>query len=171
MKSIGYSLLFMLFFANLAKGQYVPEPKIEAEVNQQIWKPFKQSYEAKDWRTFNELHSDDVLRISKWSGIKIGQEYKDRKRISYSKSTKRKQTIDLRFEHRIYSENVGYEVGYYRVIYDEPGKDRLITYSQFHVVVKKVNGIWKIAQDWDTDTINGNKVTEEDFAKGTPISF
>ena len=66
---------------------------------------------------------------------------------------------------------MGYEVGYYRVIYEEPGKETRMSHAQFHVVLRKENGVWKIAQDWDTGVINGVQLTAEDFAKGTPMVF
>lgn len=167
-----YSLVFVaLIGGNVFSQQYTPDPAIEAEVNLQVWKPFKVAYEARDWKSFNNLHTDDMLRVNKWGGIKTGIEYKASVEKSYQRKDSRKRTIDLWFEHRIYSDDFGYEVGYYRVIYDEPGKDQLITHARFHVVLKKINGVWKIAQDWDTNMINGVSITAADFAKGTPVRF
>lgn len=155
----------------LFSQEYVPSPETEALINEQIWKPFKQSYESRDWKTFNDLHTDDVLRISRWSGIREGNEYKERIKSSFQRSTQRKKSIDFWLEHRIYAENVGYEVGYYRIINTEPGKEKSTSYSRFHVVLKKEDGIWKIAQDWDTGIINGVEVTADDFAKGKPLKL
>ncbi len=44
-------------------------------------------------------------------------------------------------------------------------------YGQFHIVLKKIDGNWKITQDWDTDKINGKKLSEEDFDKQKPLQF
>ena len=145
--------------------------KLEAEVNEQVWKPFKKAFEARDGKQFNALHTDDVMRISTWSGIKVGKEYKDAIEQSYQKEDGRKRTIDFWLEHRFYRENAGYEVGYYRIITEEEGKAPRAHYARFHIVLKKVNGSWKIAQDWDVSNINGQEVTEEDFAKGTPLDL
>ena len=164
-------LLGMLLGTSVVAQEYQPDAATEAEVNEHVWKKFKTSYEARDWETFNSLHTDDVLRVSKWGGIKVGEEYKERVRQSYRRTPKRKKVIDFWFEHRIYAEEVGYEVGYYRVADMESGAESPASYAQFHVVLRKVDGVWKIAQDWDQGTILGEKITAEDFAKGTPEVF
>lgn len=151
--------------------QYVHNEATEKEVNDQVWKPFKLAYESRDSQAFNELHTEDVLRISQWGGIKVGKAYKDGVKQSYQKNSQRKKTIDFWFEQRIYSETFGYEVGYYRVISEEPGKKPVISHAQFHVVLKKQRGTWKIAQDWDSSVINGVKLTAEHFAKGNVLVF
>lgn len=170
MKAIYYTLVLCICTVAFSQ-QYVPDPAIAQEVNEQVWKPFKKSYEGRDWKTFNDLHTDDVLRINTWSGIREGDEYKKRVKNSNQRNTQRKKTIDFWLEHRIYSETTGYEVGYYRVVNEEPGKEPTTSYARFHIVLRKEDGVWKIAQDWDTSTINGEEVTAEDFAKGTPLSF
>ncbi len=151
--------------------QYVHSEATEKEVNDQVWGPFKQAYEARNWQTFNELHTGDVLRVSQWGGIKVGDAYKEGVKHAYQKNSTRKKTIDFWFEQRIYAETIGYEVGYYRVISEEPEKEPAISYAQFHVVLRKQNGMWKIAQDWDSTVINGVKLTAEDFAKGSVLVF
>lgn len=170
MKRTVYLFAILLATSVLAQ-EYVPNPATEAEVNEQLWKKFKASWEARDYETFNALHTDDVLRVSKWGGIKVGQEYKERVKQSYQRTPNRKRVIDFWFEHRIYSEDIGYEVGYYRVTDAKPSEESTASYAQFHVVLRKVNGVWKIAQDWDQESILGEKITAEDFAKGTPEIF
>ena len=102
--------------------------EIEKTVDEQIWKPFKKAWEERDWKLFNNLHTPDVLRITKW-GVRAGEEYRSTIRQAFQKEDARKRTIDFWMEHRIYSENVGYEVGYYRAVYEEPGKERHMTYA------------------------------------------
>jgi dienelactone hydrolase len=53
------------------------------------------------------------------------------------------------------------QIGYYRLIYQEDGKEVYRGFAQFHVVLKKINGKWKIAQDWDTRTLLGEDIREE----------
>ncbi|GJM31607.1 MAG: hypothetical protein DHS20C18_06080 [Saprospiraceae bacterium] len=172
-KKIGLVLLMLLSFiwAPAQEEVSAEQTAIEQEVNQQLWKPFKVAWEARNWEAFNALHTDDVMRISKWSGIQLGDEYKESIKASYQKKDDRKKTIDFWLEHRIYRENMGYEVGYYRISSEEPGKEIRNYYARFHIVLKKVNGQWKIAQDWDTNNINGVPVTEEDFAKGKVLEY
>ena len=171
MKKIAVLIAILLVFQLGFSQRYEHDASIELEVNEQVWKPFKQAFEDRDWERFNALHTDDVMRISTWSGIRIGEEYKNTIKESYQRVTQRKTFIDFRMEHRIYDEKVGFEVGYYRIIYEEPGKDRQFSYARFQVVLKKVEGVWKIAQDWDIDMINGVKVTKADFEKGPPLNL
>ena len=163
----GYTILIFLLSITLSFSQN--KQVIEKEVNQQIWKPFKKSFEARDWKVFNSLHTDDILRVNKY-GIRIGAEYKNSVETSYQKPTNKKRQIDFCFNQRTYKENIGYEVGYYRVIYTEKDKESRTVYGRFHVVLNKKNDIWLIAQDWDTDTINGDPVTKEGFESGKCLS-
>lgn len=135
---------------------------LEKEIDETIWKLFKQSYEARDWEAFNALHTDDVLRVHD-GGIQKGLEYKDAIKSYYEAEDNRKTTIDFVMERRTYKGDIGYEVGFYRVIYEEEGKDDRMSYGRFHVVLKKIDGKWKIAQDWDSGTFNGRPIGPEDF--------
>ena len=130
----------------------------------QIWQPFMESYYENDGEKFMNLHTNDVLRINRW-GIKNGPEYRTQILEIYAKEGRPNTSIEFRFEERTYTEDLGYEVGYYKVYLKENGADQNANYGRFHVVLKKMNGDWKIAQDWDTDTINGMKITAEDFDK------
>lgn len=68
------TLCFFLF--SILFGFSQNQQDIENEINAQVWKPFKTSFEARDWKTFNSLHTNDVLRVNK-HGIRIGAEYKN----------------------------------------------------------------------------------------------
>ena len=156
--------------AHSAFSQAARNTEIENEVNEQLWKPFKKAWEQRNAKAFNNLHTDDVLRVSKW-GVRLGNEYKDQITESYKKPDTQKKTIDFWFEHRLYSGNTGYEVGYLKIVVEEDGKGPRQSFSRFHVVLKKVEDQWKIAQDWDTNDINGNAVTEVDFAKNPALDL
>jgi len=160
---------FLLFaFQSVAQND---ELKIHEEINLKIWKPFCESYASLDAKTFNALHTDDVIRATPW-GIRVGKEYKNRniERFQADKEKGTNRTIELWFEHRKTTPEVSYEVGYYKVTYKNDGKKKY-SYGRFHVVIKKINGSWKIAQDWDTDKINGIEVTEKDWLKGSPLVY
>ncbi|MEO1053597.1 MAG: nuclear transport factor 2 family protein [Bacteroidota bacterium] len=145
---------------------------IEEEVNQTIWKPFSEAYSTLDTEKYLSLHTDDMLRVSAW-GLKAGEVFHQsiKEGFERQRKTERKQTIQFWFEHRLYSGNTGYEVGYYKIHISEPGKEDRYYYARFHIVLRKEEGKWKIAQDWDTNKINGVSVTEADFAKGKALAF
>ena len=159
MKKLPFILLWIVFpfFA-----QNITNPDLAHEVDQQVWEPFKASYANGDAITFNNLHTEGILRISK-NGIQKGEEYKASNTKWFSKSNRRPRTIDFVFEHRIYSKNTAYEIGYYKIVYN--GEEEKASYARFTVLLKKQNGKWRIAQDWDTHEINGREVTAEDFNK------
>lgn len=165
------ALLLFLSFCLLSAAQ-TEEEIIQQEINTQIWKPFCEAYGAFDAEKFNAVHTDDVVRATPW-GLRIGEEYKqqNRKNMTKSKAEGNKRTIELWFEHRVTDSNMSYEVGYYKVTSNSPDEDTQTYYGRFHCVIKKLNGVWKIAQDWDDDDINGHKVNAEDWAKGQPMNF
>ena len=164
-----YFFLFLVF--SLQSNAQNADSLIHEEINLKIWKPFCESYASLDAKTFNALHTEDVIRVSPW-GIHVGDEYKDRnlERFKANKEKGTNRTIDLWFEHRKSTAEVSYEVGYYKVTYkNDDGINN--SYGRFHVLLKKENGTWKIALDWDTDKINGVDVTDGDWLKGSPLVF
>ncbi|NVK52733.1 MAG: nuclear transport factor 2 family protein [Flavobacteriaceae bacterium] len=127
------------------------------EILEQVWKPFKKSFDNKDYKTFNKLHTDDILRINSW-GIKKGEVYKNGIKKSYQKTSKRTRTIEFWIEQSVFSETIAHQIGYYAVTYKEPNKKDKTTYAQFQVTLLKINGHWKISQDFDTELVGGKKV-------------
>ena len=170
MKNLLYIFIFLVGILSIHGQGNDLKQLVEEKVNQDVWKPFKKSYEAKDWQTFNSLHTDDVLRAHD-RGIQIGQEYKDAIKSYYQREDERKTTIDFVMERRTYKDNVGYEVGFYRVIYKIPDKEDHISYGRFHVVLNKIDARWKIAQDWDSNSFNGRPIGEEDFDENKKLNL
>lgn len=132
------------------------------EIDKQLWTSFVKSFNSRDGKKHLEIHTDDVLRITK-NGIRIGKAYRDRIIESYGRKDQPKREIEFKFEHRIHTPDVAYEVGYFKIIsFQEVEKEY---YGRFSVVLKKVDGRWKIAQDWDVDAINGVAITKKDYDK------
>ena len=133
-------------------------------IDEQVWKVFEEAWSSYDSEKYIGIHTSDVLRVTPW-GIKYGQTWREKTIASFSRENPPKRSIRFQFEHRIYQDDLGYEVGYYKSArVDKDGKEKA-SCGRFHVVLKKQNGQWKIAQDWDTDDVNGKKVTLEDFEK------
>lgn len=162
MKNFLFLVLFCMALAPINAQGDNQKVQIEDHVNKEVWKPFKNSYEKRDWETFNSLHTDDILRVHD-GGIRQGQEYKDDIKTNYQRVSERKTQIDFVMERRMYKEDLGYEVGFYRVIYKEKGKEDRMSYGRFHVVLKNIDGTWRIAQDWDSNSFNGRPIGEKDF--------
>jgi hypothetical protein len=161
MKSLAPLVVFALLYCFHINAQEAS--KIQQEIDEQVWFPFIETYNAFDGEGFNALHTEDVLRAGPW-GIRLGDEYRENilENTAAAKAAGRQRNIAFRFEHRVAREHVAYEVGYYRVRSKSDGEERTFI-GRFDVVLRKVDGVWKIAQDWDVDEINGRKLTEADF--------
>ena len=156
---------FLLWFWTSISDPVLAQDAVESQINQQVWKVFKSSYEQGDWKTFNSLHTDEVLRISR-SGIRVGKEYRSSNKQSFERAGRRKLKIDFAFENRTYKNNVGYETGFYRVIYSATEKQKSSThYGRFHVLLRRSGDKWLIAQDWDNSEFNGKPIDASDFDK------
>jgi ketosteroid isomerase-like protein len=133
-------------------------------VDQHVWIPFIEAFNQYDAESFNALHTEDVIRGGPW-GLLIGQEYYKRnlKNSELAKSAGNQRRVALTFEHRVHREEVCYEVGYYRVISRKEDGSEHTSFGQFHVMLRKQNGIWKIAQDWDASEVKGVALTQADF--------
>ena len=138
----------------------------QKEIDQQVWVKFTAAWEANDANTFNSIHTDDVWRINP-GRLLIGDQYKNRN-TDRMKGQEKNSIIEFSFESRSINGDSAYEVGYYRITRKD---DKQQFVGRFHVALRKVNGVWKIAKDWDTDEINGIKVTPESLNKRDFIHF
>lgn len=173
MKSLRFNLTLLCAFITTFSFAQSPDSVTLKMLDEQIWRPFIKYYNAFDAENFNKIHTKDVLRGGPW-GLRVGEEYFEgnRKNDKIEKEAGEKRQIAFRFEHRVTKGSVAYEVGYYRVKALRSGKE-IIFYGRFDVVSKKVKGVWKIAQDWDVDDINGKPFTEADFLgeKPNPVIY
>lgn len=161
-------IIILLSFVNsffvVAQNVKVDREAIN-EINNEIWFPFMESYYVKDAKIFNSLYTDDALRINSWSGIRLGKEYKKSIESSFMKSSSPPTKISFSFFERYQKDDIAFENGIYRVeVMSE--KNKRITYSYFHVVLKKISGVWKIIEDYDSSNPFGKPIMEEDFLKG-----
>lgn len=140
------------------------------EINEQVWKPFKQAYEARDAALFNSLHTVDALRITE-GGITPGPEYKARIIEGFKRTQDYKIKIDFAHEHRLFYGDLAYEVGYYKMTSSHSGQTDSNSYGRFHVMLRRIDGKWMIAQDWDTEMVGSHRITEADFNSATPLSL
>ena len=159
-----FLVLSFCFSTHIIFCQEVQDSLALAQVDQQVWIPFMKAYKENDVELYNSIHTDDVLRITPW-GIRIGDEYKNKNIENFARPNQKEKRIDFRFQHRVVKDSLIYDVGYYKLDYFEGSEISQTHYGRFHVLLKKENGTWKIAQDWDSADINGHKVGEEDWNK------
>ncbi|HEY3404313.1 MAG TPA: nuclear transport factor 2 family protein [Ohtaekwangia sp.] len=142
----------------------------EKEINDQVWKPFIQTFNTYDADGFLAVHSKDLVRSARdsktiWSWIEYLQEQKKWDRQATERRSKR--TLELRFTERIINPTKAIDVGIYKTTdINTKGESRSF-YGRFHVVLRKENGTWKILVD--TDSSEGNSISEKDFLAAKPM--
>ncbi len=140
-------------------------------INKDVWYNFMQAYQDLDASLFNQIHTEDVLRVTADNGrMLIGQEYKDQNLEVFNRwnAGKLKQKIEFSFLSRAQKENWAYEIGIYKLTRYEGSNERSF-YGKFNVMLKKESGIWKIKID--SDTSEEGTIGEEDFLKGSKLEF
>ncbi|MEM9647428.1 MAG: hypothetical protein AAF969_03035 [Bacteroidota bacterium] len=145
---------------------------IQKVIDQTVWKPFKNAFETLDGEALNATYANEVLRVTP-DGIDTENTFKAKNLERFKKSMEDGVSIslDFWFDSRHTNATTSYEVGFYRIGFTDKEGNTNFSHGQFHIVLKKIDGHWKIAQDWDTAKINGQRITETDFAKQEPIQF
>ena len=156
-------LLFIIFTTTISISQQKKKYDHSKEINEELWEEFVEAYNDRDAEDYLALHTQDIVRITQ-GGIRQGLEFRSGIRKNFDRENLPKREIEFKFEHRIHDREIAYEVGYFKVTYFRDGAEEDY-YGRFSVVLKKEDGKWKIAQDWDVDQINGNPITEADYKK------
>ncbi|WP_222983080.1 YybH family protein [Flagellimonas meishanensis] len=163
-KALFFYLLFSGIFCHIQLFAQNLRYDHSKEIDVQVWEPFKIAFDNNDANTFISLHSDDILRITKWE-IRKGADFKERILSSMGKENAIPRKIEFKFEHRIYSKDIAYEVGYYKITMNKDSESPKDVYGRFHIVLKRLDGVWKICQDWDVAEINGEKIGPKDYER------
>lgn len=145
---------------------------LHAEIDTQVWKPFKQAFETLNGEALNATYAEEVLRATP-DGLDTQNAFKPKnlERFEKNKEDGVSIALDFWFDSRRTNSDTSYEVGFYRIGFTEMNGSTNFVYGQFHIVLKKIDGRWKITQDWDTTTINGKVIDSVDFSKKTPLKF
>jgi uncharacterized protein YciI/ketosteroid isomerase-like protein len=135
------------------------------EIDRDIWQPFIEAYRTNDTELYLALHTSDLIRATggQWSSVKnldgyvadVHQNFKDRK-----------VAIAFTFFERIAGESLATERGIYRFTAIATDGTQQHYYGKFHVFLRKIDGVWKIALDYDSD--EDGSIGEGDFAAGLP---
>lgn len=145
---------------------------IQNEIDQTVWKPFQTAFETLDGDALNATYAAQVLRVTP-QGIDTENAFKkgNTERFASNRKNGDKISLDFWFDSRKTNETTSYEVGFYRIGFTSKDGETQYSYGQFHIVLQKIKGHWKITQDWDTATIAGNPITAEDFNKKKALRF
>lgn len=80
---------------------------------------------------------------------------------------KTKYSFELRFLERASNGNQAFEVGYFKNEMINAKGEKHLSFGQFHVALRKENGLWKILVDSDSN--NKRSITEEMFLAAKPM--
>ena len=141
---------------------------LQQQINQQVWKPFIQSFNDLDTKGFLAVHSKEMTRVIQDGNMIYGYDwyFKETERGNEStKQSNRKRTLELRFTQRIAANGRGFEVGYYKFTSIEPDGTKRNGYGKFHVLLRKEDGTWKILMDADAS----EKTNEAIFQSARPM--
>lgn len=165
-----FILFLVLVTSGFLNGQSVTD--IQKEIDAQVWKPFQEAFQNLDGQALNNTYADQVLRVTP-GGIDTENAFKqgNLRRFAQNKADGITIGLDFWFDSRHTNNQASYEVGFYRIAATNDKGETSYNYGQFHIVLEKMDGIWKITQDWDTTTINGETIGSEDFAKKKPLKF
>lgn len=159
--------LFLIFISSLCGAQ---SPQIE--INQQVWKPFIQSFNENDTEGFMAVHSKDAVRSPRDGKVVWNwEEYKKQHATGdqQDKLANQKRTLELRFSERIASQDLAVEVGVYKTTYQVADGKTQSFFGRFHVVLRKESGVWKILVD--TDSTEGGTIGEKEFLAAQPLAL
>jgi len=145
---------------------------LHAEIDTQVWKPFKQAFESLDAEALNATYAKEVLRVTP-DGIDTENAFRTKnvERFATNKADGITIALDFWFDSRKTNTTTSYEVGFYRLRFTSKNDDASVVYGQFHIVLKKMGGVWKIIQDWDTTSIGDVTIDEAQFGAREPQKF
>jgi len=163
-------LVLVVFGAQLSTAQSAVSA-LQQEIDETVWKPFQKAFEDLDATALNAIYAQKVLRVTP-NGIDTEEAFKqgNNKRFAMFKTEGVKIQLDFWIDSRHTNAITSYEVGFYRIAATTK-KETTYSYGQFHIVLKKDMGVWKITQDWDTTVVNGKTIDAEDFERKPILQF
>ncbi len=165
----GVLFIFVLFCANNLSAQETASKKWFLEVNNDIWLPFIESWATNDVEKYNGLHTKDLIRggEKEVQGFESYAEH-NRRNFEQRKANKAKVTIDFRLLERANNGELGSERGIYETTYINQKGEVFKGYGKFHVFLRKVEGVWKITVDYDSD--ENKTITQDSFKAASAIA-
>lgn len=141
------------------------QERLHHEIDETVWRPYKAAFEKRDGGALNALYGDGVIRVTP-AGIDTRDEFKRNNMTARQPGITVK--LDFWLESRHTNESTSYEVGMFRITRYADNQLAEYNYGQFHIVMHKTDGAWKIIQDWDTPVVLGHRLNAEDFEKRAP---
>lgn len=131
---------------------FAQSDSLQKQINQQVWKPFIQSFGNLDTKSFMAVHSKEMTRVIQDGNSIYGFDQYSKQMDEGNEATKKsnqKRKLELRFIQRIAAGDRAFEVGYYKFTGFQPDGTARYGYGRFHVLLRKESGTWKILMDAD----------------------
>ena len=137
-------------------------------IDHDVWLPFIDAYKNLDITKYLSLHTEDFIRATggQNGSLRNKKEYSTSVQSQFTENKNNKQNIAIAFSffERNANETTASERGIYRYSITHDNGETQHFYGKFHVFLRKINGIWKIVVDYDSD--EDGTIGEEDFEKG-----
>ncbi|HEY6745189.1 MAG TPA: DUF4440 domain-containing protein [Mycobacteriales bacterium] len=120
-----------------------------AELNRDVWEPFRAAYRAYDTDAYLALHTPDLIRVG--GPRRVVQGYAEMAAevgpwFADAAARGLPLAIDFRFTERLADGALASERGIYRI---EVGDE--VFHGRFHTFSRKSGGRWRMAVDYDSD--------------------
>lgn len=136
-----------------------------AELNADIWRPYREAHAAGDTDVFLALHAPELIRAGgPTKSVQGLDEYAALSRSWRADLTERgsRVAIEFRFTERITDGELSSERGVYRLTATRADGDQRLLHGHFHTFARKIYGRWRIVVDYDN-----TDATPADFEAAT----
>jgi ketosteroid isomerase-like protein len=142
----------------------VTDVTLLAELNRDVWEPFRAAYRAYDNDGYLALHTDNLIRVGgPGRAVQSAAEVAAETGPWFAGAAERglALSIDFRFVERLAAGGLASERGIYRI-----GAGDDVFYGRFHTFCRQIDGRWRITVDYDS---NDGTVDEAAFAAATAL--
>jgi hypothetical protein len=141
----------------------VTDVTLLGELNKDVWEPFRSAYRSYDTEGYLGLHTQSLIRVGGLRKEVLTYAQVATQTGPWFLDARNRGTalaIDFRFVERLAAGGLASERGVYRI---QAGDD--VFYGRFHTFCRQVDGVWKIAVDYDT----AEGADDAAFSAATPL--
>lgn len=162
------TFIITLFFCTTTLFSF-SQTKTNLEDINTTWAKFYKAFKTLDYTLMAEIHSKDLVRVSGGKRILDYDTYINNYKAGFErdKAAGQTSTISLRFFERINNDTNASERGIYKLVRNKGKENEQAYYDQFHVLLKKSEGTWKITMDYDSS--EGGTIGEDQYQKAFAI--
>ncbi len=162
------TFIITLFFCTTTLFSF-SQTKTNLEDINTTWAKFYKAFKTLNYTLMAEIHSKDLVRVSGEKRILDYDTYITNYKAGFKrdKAAGQTSTISLRFFERINNDTNASERGIYKLVRNKGTDKEQAYYGQFHVLLKKSDGTWKITMDYDSS--EGGTIGEDQYQKAFAI--